>query len=123
MIQPSPSRRELEARYQRAAFAHVTYVEALDRCAALWAEARVLNPGLGADWRADLEADLAVARAVNGSGKRVCRSREAVRQGALRGLSGSPPPSPRRFARIAGRWGYCWRQGSAPPGLREGRSP
>jgi hypothetical protein len=66
MIRPSPEVSELEARYQREVLAGLSYVEALDRFAALWAEARVLHPELGVDWRADLEADLAVARAVNG---------------------------------------------------------
>ena len=57
---------ELEARYQREAFRGLSYEEALARFAALWAEACALNPELGADWREDLESDLAVARALNG---------------------------------------------------------
>jgi hypothetical protein len=44
----------------------LTLQEAVERFASLWAEARQLNPDLGEDWRADLEPDLAVARAVNG---------------------------------------------------------
>jgi hypothetical protein len=66
MIQPSPRLRELEARYQREAYAGLTYVEALARFTALWAEACIVNPDIGADWEEDLQADLAVARAVNG---------------------------------------------------------
>lgn len=66
MIVSSRSLTELEARYQREAFRHLTYEQALHGFAALWAEARVLQPGLGADWREDLVPDLAVARAVNG---------------------------------------------------------
>jgi hypothetical protein len=65
MIRSSPRLDELERRYQREAFRDLTLCEALDRFAALWAEARQLDPSLGEDWRADLEADLAVARAVN----------------------------------------------------------
>lgn len=57
---------ELEKRYQREAFRDLTYEEALRLFTALWMEARELNPDLGSDWREDLEADLAVARAVNG---------------------------------------------------------
>lgn len=66
MIRPSDSLRELEARYQRDAYAGLTYEQALRRFAALWAEACALNPDIGVDWRDDLQADLAVARAVNG---------------------------------------------------------
>jgi hypothetical protein len=66
MIVATPRLEEFEARYQREAYAGLSYQEALARYAALWAEARALNPDLGADWVADLEADLAVARAVNG---------------------------------------------------------
>jgi hypothetical protein len=44
----------------------MTYGEALARFAALWAEARLLNPELGQNWLEDLEPDFAVARAVNG---------------------------------------------------------
>lgn len=65
MMRSSARFDELERRYQREAFRHLTLGEALERFAALWAEARQLNPDLGEDWRADLEADLAVARAVN----------------------------------------------------------
>lgn len=66
MIVPSPALAQLEARYQRDAFRDLTYEQALARFAALWAEALALGADLGADWREDLEADLAVARAVNG---------------------------------------------------------
>ena len=66
MILPSKRLDEFEARYQREAFASLSYSEALSRFAALWAEARVVSKEIGQDWRADLEADLAVARAVNG---------------------------------------------------------
>ncbi len=66
MINASRRLAEFEARYQREAYADRTYVEALARFAALWAEARALNPELGADWSHDLQADIAVARALNG---------------------------------------------------------
>jgi hypothetical protein len=66
MIVPSEKLAELEARYLRDAFSDLTYEEALERFAALWAEACALNPQMGKDWREDLEPDLAIARAVNG---------------------------------------------------------
>jgi hypothetical protein len=66
MIVSSKRLEEFEARYHREAFAGLSYGEALARFAALWAEARVIRPHLGQDWREHLEADLAVARAVNG---------------------------------------------------------
>ena len=66
MIVSSKRLDEFEAAYQREAFASLTYEDALRRFAALWAEARVVSPNLGQDWRRDLEADLAVARAING---------------------------------------------------------
>lgn len=66
MIVSSKRLQEFEARYQREAFAGLSYEEALARFAALWAAARVIRPDLGDGWREDLEADLAVARAVNG---------------------------------------------------------
>lgn len=66
MIVSSRRLDEFEARYQREAFARLTYVEALARFEALWAEARIIRPDLGDDWQEDLEPDLAVARAING---------------------------------------------------------
>lgn len=66
VIESSRRLDEFEAAYQRTAFADLTYEQALARFAALWAEARSLNPAIGADWSLDLAPDLAVARAVNG---------------------------------------------------------
>ncbi len=66
MIRSSRRLEELERRYQREAFIGLTYEDALNRFAALWAEARALNADFGADWEDDLKPDLAVARAVNG---------------------------------------------------------
>ena len=57
---------ELEARYGREAFRDFPYRAALDLFAALWAEARALDSGVGSDWLEDLDADRAVARALNG---------------------------------------------------------
>lgn len=68
MIQPTRRLAELEARYGREAFRQLSYADALELFAALWAEALAL-PGAasaGTEWQEDLEPDLAVARAVNG---------------------------------------------------------
>ena len=66
MIEPSAALAEFEARYQRDAFRGLTYEQALARFAALWAGAVAIGADLQGDWREDLDADLAVARAVNG---------------------------------------------------------
>lgn len=67
MIEPTRRLAELEARYGREAFRQLSYAEALALFTALWTEARaVAGAEFGGDWRADLEADLAIARAVNG---------------------------------------------------------
>lgn len=66
MIPPSRRLEQFEAAYQREAFRDLSYQQALEWFGALWAEARTLNPDIGRDWIADLEADLVVARAVNG---------------------------------------------------------
>lgn len=66
MINPTRRLTELEARYGREAFRHLSYADALELFAALWAEARALQGSPDADWQADLAPDLAVARALNG---------------------------------------------------------
>lgn len=68
MIRPGGRLAALEARYGREAFRNLSYAEALETFAALWAEACALSPQTraGADWRDDLASDLAIARAVNG---------------------------------------------------------
>jgi len=58
MIPQSRRLEQFEAAYQREAFRDLSYQQALELFSALWAEARALNPDIG--------ADLAVARAVNG---------------------------------------------------------
>ena len=57
---------ELEARYAAGAHGAMSLPQALAWYAAALAEARPLRPDLGADWREDIEPDLAIARAVNG---------------------------------------------------------
>lgn len=66
MIRDTQRLRDFETRYRREAFRDLTYGEALAIFEALWIEARQLNPDFGKDWREDLAADFAVARALNG---------------------------------------------------------
>ena len=66
MIRNTQRLRDFETGYQREAFRNLTYQEALAIFEALWIEARQLNADFGDDWREDLEADFAVARALNG---------------------------------------------------------
>jgi len=58
--------RELNRRYEREALVDLSYDAALQRFAALWAEARELGVVASEDWLTDLEPDLAIARALNG---------------------------------------------------------
>ena len=66
MVHETDRLSEFEVRYRREAFRDFSYREALSIFEALWAEAHQLNPQLGEDWREDLQADFAVARALNG---------------------------------------------------------
>ena len=66
MLNPSPLLAQFESSYDRETWQADSFEAALRRFAALWTHARHLNPELGADWEDDLEADCAVARAVNG---------------------------------------------------------
>lgn len=66
MIRDTQRLRDFEVRYRREAFRDLTYEEALAIFEGLWVEACQLNPDFGDDWREDLEADFALARALNG---------------------------------------------------------
>ena len=66
MIRSPEKLEKLERKYQREALQGLTYAQALQRYAARWAEARALGASGSDDWMADLEPDLAVARALNG---------------------------------------------------------
>ncbi len=66
MIEPSPLLREFEIRYAREAYRGLSYHDALALYTGLWIEARLLDAATDADWERELEADFAVARAVNG---------------------------------------------------------
>ena len=67
MIRPSPELARLEREDARRRGSTTTHAAAFSIFEALWEEAVALNPDFpGADWGADLEPDLAVARAING---------------------------------------------------------
>jgi hypothetical protein len=66
MIKSSRLLQELNRRYEREALHGLSYEAALQRFAALWAEARALGVDNRGDWLSDLEPDLAIARALNG---------------------------------------------------------
>jgi hypothetical protein len=66
MLKPSPRLAEFDAKYARARTDARTPEDAMAVMAALWAEAVALNPDFPTDWKEDLEADLAIARAING---------------------------------------------------------
>lgn len=66
MIRATARWREFEARYRREAYRDLSFRDALSIFEAMWVHARKLNPQLGEDWREDLEATIAVARALNG---------------------------------------------------------
>lgn len=66
VIRATPLWLDFEAQDERDAYAGLTYEEALGRFERLWAYAREIAPDVGEDWEADLAADLAVARAING---------------------------------------------------------
>jgi hypothetical protein len=66
MIKSPHLLQELDRRYERERLADLTYEAALQRFAALWAEARELGVIDNEDWLTDLEPDLAIARVLNG---------------------------------------------------------
>ncbi|MFQ5890733.1 MAG: hypothetical protein ACE5JR_11855 [Gemmatimonadota bacterium] len=66
MIRDCSTLSEFEKRYGREAFADLTYERALEIFAAMWKQARELNESFPGPWEDDIEADLAIARAVNG---------------------------------------------------------
>ena len=57
---------EFEARDVRLLGRERSFDDALAVFAALWDEARALNPDFGTDWQSDLASDFEIARALNG---------------------------------------------------------
>jgi len=66
MVVETAQLRQFEAEYQRTAYRRLSVPDALALYQRLLGEARVLHPAFGLDWQADLAADLAIARAING---------------------------------------------------------
>lgn len=66
MIRDSERLRSFERAYARQAHDSSSFAGALAVFEALWREAAALNPDFPGDWRADIEPDIDVARAVNG---------------------------------------------------------
>lgn len=67
MLRPSPELTEFERRYARQQATDATYDRGLAVFKSLWTEACTLRPDFpSADWRREIEPDLAIARAVNG---------------------------------------------------------
>jgi hypothetical protein len=65
MLKRTEDLEDLDRRWERHVYGELSFHEALRRFAALWQQARALHAEPGRDWRADLEADLAIARALN----------------------------------------------------------
>ena len=66
MLHATPLWQAFEAADELAVYGAMPYAEALQRFERLWRLARTLRPDIGTDWRDDLVAARAVARAVNG---------------------------------------------------------
>ncbi|HEX6808480.1 MAG TPA: hypothetical protein VF118_10860 [Gemmatimonadaceae bacterium] len=66
MITAPAALEALDLEQARTAYRGLSYHDALARFTALWCYAREINPEIGANWRHDVEADIAVARALNG---------------------------------------------------------
>ncbi len=66
MIEDADRLAEFERRFSERAARRSSYHEALALFEAMWEEARLLRPDLGADWREDIAPDIEVARALNG---------------------------------------------------------
>lgn len=66
MLERTERLQALDRRWERRAYREMDYSQALARFAALWDESLRLHGEPGRSWREDLEADLAIARAVNG---------------------------------------------------------
>lgn len=66
MLRSSDRIRKIEATWSRSVYSSMDYPEALTRFTALWNQARLLNPGMGQSWEEDIEADINLARILNG---------------------------------------------------------
>ena len=66
MIKSPDKIRESEAAWNREIYSGMGYLEALARFEALWIQARLVNPESGHTWEEDIEADITLARVLNG---------------------------------------------------------
>jgi hypothetical protein len=66
LIRSSERLQEFERWYASTQLAQRSYQEALAVYAALWKHARALNPDFPSDWERDVEADIELARVLNG---------------------------------------------------------
>ena len=66
MLRPTEAWAEFERADEVARYRDMSHAEALERFERLWRHARALNPIPEDDWREDLTAALAIARAING---------------------------------------------------------
>lgn len=67
VIRSTARLREFERWYTRTHVAPLSYAEALRTFGAMWRHAQALDPTFPTeDWRADVEADIELARVLNG---------------------------------------------------------
>ncbi len=70
MINASQRLREFERRYASTVVDARSYQEALGIFTALWQHASRLQPAFPGDWREDVQADIELARVLNGLERR-----------------------------------------------------
>ncbi len=66
VIKSSERLEEFERQYIAMRTARLSYMEALALFAGSWRHALALNPRLGEDWLEDVQADIELARVLNG---------------------------------------------------------
>jgi hypothetical protein len=66
MIRSTDRLREIDRHHTSTVVARRTYAEALAIFSGMWAHARQLNPTFPDDWAHDVEADIELARVLNG---------------------------------------------------------
>ncbi len=66
MIRRTSALDRLEADFARNSRAGRSYVDALAVFAAMWDHARQMRPDFPTDWREDIQADIELARVLNG---------------------------------------------------------
>lgn len=69
MIRSSKRLEEFEREYAATHRVHLSYHHALGIFTALWRHARQINPGFPGPWEDDIEADIELARVLNGVGR------------------------------------------------------